>query len=118
MCRLSWFMDPGGWGKAAAVGLYFIFPRICTLSLTGIIEVPKASCYDEMAPSSLCQSPPSVGTKASPSQIPLNNNTKHPYDSYDNKVQEDLRGGLDRMTQQDDANIFTLHSSLIFLDNP
>ncbi|KAL6052400.1 hypothetical protein STEG23_015787, partial [Scotinomys teguina] len=33
MCRLSWFLDPGGWGKAAAVGLYFIFPEICTLSL-------------------------------------------------------------------------------------
>ncbi|KAL6076083.1 hypothetical protein STEG23_029787 [Scotinomys teguina] len=33
MCRLSWFLDPGGWGKAAAVRLYFIFPEICTLSL-------------------------------------------------------------------------------------
>ncbi|KAL6093299.1 hypothetical protein STEG23_011915 [Scotinomys teguina] len=33
MCRLSWFLDPGGWGKAATVGLYFIFPGICTLSL-------------------------------------------------------------------------------------
>ncbi|KAL6053008.1 hypothetical protein STEG23_023179 [Scotinomys teguina] len=33
MCRLSWFMDPGGWSKAAAVGLYFIFLGICTLSL-------------------------------------------------------------------------------------
>ncbi|KAL6085597.1 hypothetical protein STEG23_013111 [Scotinomys teguina] len=33
MCRLSWFLDPGGWGKAAMVGLYFIFLRICTLSL-------------------------------------------------------------------------------------
>ncbi|KAL6067164.1 hypothetical protein STEG23_015990 [Scotinomys teguina] len=33
MCQLSWFLDPGGWGKAAAVGLYFIFPGICTLSL-------------------------------------------------------------------------------------
>ncbi|KAL6033099.1 hypothetical protein STEG23_001111 [Scotinomys teguina] len=33
MCRLSWFLDPGGWGKTAAVGLYFIFPGICTLSL-------------------------------------------------------------------------------------
>ncbi|KAL6059825.1 hypothetical protein STEG23_005935 [Scotinomys teguina] len=29
----SWFLDPGGWSKAAAVGLYFIFPGICTLSL-------------------------------------------------------------------------------------
>ncbi|KAL6080844.1 hypothetical protein STEG23_037090 [Scotinomys teguina] len=33
MCLLSWFLDPGGWGKAADVGLYFIFPGICTLSL-------------------------------------------------------------------------------------
>ncbi|KAL6029853.1 hypothetical protein STEG23_037661, partial [Scotinomys teguina] len=33
MCRLSWFLDPGGWSKAAVVGLYFIFPGICTLSL-------------------------------------------------------------------------------------
>ncbi|KAL6037854.1 hypothetical protein STEG23_036893 [Scotinomys teguina] len=29
----SWFLDPGGWSKAATVGLYFIFPGICTLSL-------------------------------------------------------------------------------------
>ncbi|KAL6093332.1 hypothetical protein STEG23_036212 [Scotinomys teguina] len=28
-----WFLDPGGWSKAAAVRLYFIFPGICTLSL-------------------------------------------------------------------------------------
>ncbi|KAL6043348.1 hypothetical protein STEG23_034591, partial [Scotinomys teguina] len=33
MCRLSWFLDPGGWSKTATVGLYFIFPGICTLSL-------------------------------------------------------------------------------------
>ncbi|KAL6086645.1 hypothetical protein STEG23_000213, partial [Scotinomys teguina] len=33
MCRLSWFLDPGGWSKNATVGLYFIFPGICTLSL-------------------------------------------------------------------------------------
>ncbi|KAL6087445.1 hypothetical protein STEG23_020957 [Scotinomys teguina] len=33
MCRLSWFLDPGGWSKAAMVGLYFNFPGICTLSL-------------------------------------------------------------------------------------
>ncbi|KAL6069439.1 hypothetical protein STEG23_009792, partial [Scotinomys teguina] len=32
MCRLSWFLDPGGWSKTAAVELYFIFPGICTLS--------------------------------------------------------------------------------------
>ncbi|KAL6068074.1 hypothetical protein STEG23_001427 [Scotinomys teguina] len=34
MCRLSWFLDPGGWSKTAAVELYFIFPGICTLSLS------------------------------------------------------------------------------------
>ncbi|KAL6033225.1 hypothetical protein STEG23_000034, partial [Scotinomys teguina] len=31
--RLSWFPDPGGWNKTTSVGLYFIFPGICTLSL-------------------------------------------------------------------------------------
>ncbi|KAL6084645.1 hypothetical protein STEG23_003924 [Scotinomys teguina] len=31
----SWFLDPGGWSKTAAVSLYFIFPGICTLSLHG-----------------------------------------------------------------------------------
>ncbi|KAL6040651.1 hypothetical protein STEG23_002123 [Scotinomys teguina] len=30
---LSWFLDPGGWSKTTSVGLYFIFPGICTLSL-------------------------------------------------------------------------------------
>ncbi|KAL6091635.1 hypothetical protein STEG23_002873 [Scotinomys teguina] len=39
MCRLSWFLDPGGWDKAAAVGLYFIFPGICTLSLIPMILI-------------------------------------------------------------------------------
>ncbi|KAL6076079.1 hypothetical protein STEG23_029783 [Scotinomys teguina] len=29
-----WFLNPGGWSKTAAVSLYFIFPGICTLSLT------------------------------------------------------------------------------------
>ncbi|KAL6037140.1 hypothetical protein STEG23_007445, partial [Scotinomys teguina] len=33
MCRLSWFLDPGGWSKTAVVGLYFIFPGIYTMSL-------------------------------------------------------------------------------------
>ncbi|KAL6090672.1 hypothetical protein STEG23_023456, partial [Scotinomys teguina] len=32
-CRLSWFLDPRGWNKTAAVRLYFIFPGICTLFL-------------------------------------------------------------------------------------
>ncbi|KAL6049831.1 hypothetical protein STEG23_009934 [Scotinomys teguina] len=36
MWRLSWFLDPGGWSKTAAVRLYFIFPGICTLSLVGV----------------------------------------------------------------------------------
>ncbi|KAL6039428.1 hypothetical protein STEG23_013002, partial [Scotinomys teguina] len=36
MCRLSWFLDPGGWSKTATVGLYFIFPGICTLSLVSV----------------------------------------------------------------------------------
>ncbi|KAL6085390.1 hypothetical protein STEG23_038247 [Scotinomys teguina] len=39
--RLSWFLDPGGWSKTAAVGLYFIFPGICTLSL-------RYECDDKM----------------------------------------------------------------------
>ncbi|KAL6061989.1 hypothetical protein STEG23_022295 [Scotinomys teguina] len=32
MCWLSWFLDPGGWSNTTTVGLYFIFPGICTLS--------------------------------------------------------------------------------------
>ncbi|KAL6085160.1 hypothetical protein STEG23_014877, partial [Scotinomys teguina] len=43
MCWLSWFLDPGGWSKTAAVRLYFIFPGICTLSLVHkIIQEVKA----------------------------------------------------------------------------
>ncbi|KAL6040598.1 hypothetical protein STEG23_001938 [Scotinomys teguina] len=38
MCRLSWFLDPGGWSKTAVVRLYFIFPGICTLSLNTATE--------------------------------------------------------------------------------
>ncbi|KAL6078279.1 hypothetical protein STEG23_006536 [Scotinomys teguina] len=45
MCRLSWFLDVGGWGKAAVVGLYFIFPGICTLSLGPVQKV--LSCANE-----------------------------------------------------------------------
>ncbi|KAL6074783.1 hypothetical protein STEG23_019089 [Scotinomys teguina] len=41
MCRLSWFLDPGGWSKTAAVGLYFIFPGICTLSLLSFASEPQ-----------------------------------------------------------------------------
>ncbi|KAL6091203.1 hypothetical protein STEG23_023463 [Scotinomys teguina] len=47
MCRLSWFLDPGGWGKAAVVGLYFIFPGICTLSLVILVKGsfdPQSDC--------------------------------------------------------------------------
>ncbi|KAL6032026.1 hypothetical protein STEG23_027143 [Scotinomys teguina] len=36
MCQLSWFLDPGSRSKATVVGLYFIFPVICTLSLIRI----------------------------------------------------------------------------------
>ncbi|KAL6055217.1 hypothetical protein STEG23_034123 [Scotinomys teguina] len=39
MCRLSWFLDPGGWSKTATVGLYFIFPGICTLSLVSVPQI-------------------------------------------------------------------------------
>ncbi|KAL6064652.1 hypothetical protein STEG23_030349 [Scotinomys teguina] len=38
MYRLSWFLDPGDWSKAAVVGLYFIFPGICTLSLASSLS--------------------------------------------------------------------------------
>ncbi|KAL6074596.1 hypothetical protein STEG23_028661, partial [Scotinomys teguina] len=34
-----WFLDPGGWSKTAVVGLYFIFPKICTLSLHPVNEL-------------------------------------------------------------------------------
>ncbi|KAL6089140.1 hypothetical protein STEG23_010242 [Scotinomys teguina] len=38
-CSLkNWFLDPGGWSKTAAVGLYFIFPGICTLSLLASVD--------------------------------------------------------------------------------
>ncbi|KAL6068861.1 hypothetical protein STEG23_036942 [Scotinomys teguina] len=45
MCRLSWFLDPGGWGKAAVVGLYFIFPGICTLSLWKLVLWCRGHVY-------------------------------------------------------------------------
>ncbi|KAL6084927.1 hypothetical protein STEG23_036236, partial [Scotinomys teguina] len=52
MCLLSWFLDPGGWSKAATVGLYFIFPGICTLSLTqgteGIRECSEILAVGQM----------------------------------------------------------------------
>ncbi|KAL6088134.1 hypothetical protein STEG23_014572, partial [Scotinomys teguina] len=35
----SWFLDPGGWSKTAAVSLYFIFPGICTLFLMENITI-------------------------------------------------------------------------------
>ncbi|KAL6083148.1 hypothetical protein STEG23_014135 [Scotinomys teguina] len=44
MCRLSWFLDPGGWSKTAAVGLYFIFPGICTLSLELTLDSSEGVC--------------------------------------------------------------------------
>ncbi|KAL6038504.1 hypothetical protein STEG23_017576 [Scotinomys teguina] len=39
--RPPWILDPGGWSKVAAVGLYFIFPGICTLSLLEYLSAPK-----------------------------------------------------------------------------
>ncbi|KAL6084522.1 hypothetical protein STEG23_028880 [Scotinomys teguina] len=45
MCQLSWFLDPGGWSKAAAVRLYFIFPGICTLSLDTKSTIKKISDF-------------------------------------------------------------------------
>ncbi|KAL6091377.1 hypothetical protein STEG23_027115, partial [Scotinomys teguina] len=43
-----WFLDPGGWSKTTAVRLFFIFPGICTLSLTATMldcccEIPSDS---------------------------------------------------------------------------
>ncbi|KAL6081509.1 hypothetical protein STEG23_003220, partial [Scotinomys teguina] len=40
---VSWFLDPGDWSKAASIGLYFIFPGICTLSLVLCIHVMASS---------------------------------------------------------------------------
>ncbi|KAL6047649.1 hypothetical protein STEG23_005493, partial [Scotinomys teguina] len=34
MCLLSWFLDPGGCSEITAVGLNFISPGLCTLSLS------------------------------------------------------------------------------------
>ncbi|KAL6049613.1 hypothetical protein STEG23_012427 [Scotinomys teguina] len=39
MCRFSWFLDSGGWSQTTAVGLCFIFPGICTLSLESVMTV-------------------------------------------------------------------------------
>ncbi|KAL6039356.1 hypothetical protein STEG23_029016 [Scotinomys teguina] len=36
-----WFLDPGGWSNTTAVGLYFIFPGICTLSLEDLAKCAK-----------------------------------------------------------------------------
>ncbi|KAL6051089.1 hypothetical protein STEG23_024596 [Scotinomys teguina] len=41
-----WFLDPGGWSKTAAVGLYFIFPGICTLSLRTVCKIPSCASLD------------------------------------------------------------------------
>ncbi|KAL6087024.1 hypothetical protein STEG23_036105, partial [Scotinomys teguina] len=49
MCRLSWFLDPGGWSKTAVVGLYFIFPGICTLSLELLVEPSHDELIDRFA---------------------------------------------------------------------
>ncbi|KAL6092677.1 hypothetical protein STEG23_038232 [Scotinomys teguina] len=41
-----WFLDPGGWSKTAAVSLYFIFPGICTLSLSEVVTT-QTLCKEE-----------------------------------------------------------------------
>ncbi|KAL6059504.1 hypothetical protein STEG23_011418 [Scotinomys teguina] len=52
MCRLSWFLDPGGWNKAV-VGLYFIFPGICTLSLNSPFQLflQQTGCFPKYSSS-------------------------------------------------------------------
>ncbi|KAL6038775.1 hypothetical protein STEG23_010298, partial [Scotinomys teguina] len=64
MCRLSWFLDPGGWSNTVAVGLYFIFPGICTLSL---VQIDLRSTYlqNERSPKEifLQERPPTQGTR-------------------------------------------------------
>ncbi|KAL6051613.1 hypothetical protein STEG23_028704, partial [Scotinomys teguina] len=68
MCRLSWFLDPGGWSKAVAIGLYFIFLGICTLSLDALSVkpfrqvVPQTGCgnmvrYGKFGPLNLTEQP-------------------------------------------------------------
>ncbi|KAL6080885.1 hypothetical protein STEG23_003437, partial [Scotinomys teguina] len=47
MCQFSWFLDPGGWSKATVVGLYFIFPGLCTLSLHGFLQT--CVCHTSIA---------------------------------------------------------------------
>ncbi|KAL6086930.1 hypothetical protein STEG23_029865 [Scotinomys teguina] len=51
-----WFLDPGGWSKTAAVSLYFIFPRICTLSL------PVGSERTEMRMQQMCSGSETQGS--------------------------------------------------------
>ncbi|KAL6093898.1 hypothetical protein STEG23_005668, partial [Scotinomys teguina] len=55
MCRLSWFLDPGGWSKTALVGLYFIFPGICSLSLV-VSMGSSTNAHSEQIP----MSPPGI----------------------------------------------------------
>ncbi|KAL6048966.1 hypothetical protein STEG23_028090, partial [Scotinomys teguina] len=66
MCRLSWFLDPGGWGKAAVVGLYFIFPGICTLSLMLTQDIVPISTF-EMA---VCDTYYEIGRTVINSEVP------------------------------------------------
>ncbi|KAL6032036.1 hypothetical protein STEG23_026611, partial [Scotinomys teguina] len=74
MCRLSWFLDPGGWSKAAAAGLYFIFPGICTLSLVNTSsssdQVNTSSSSDQVNMSS---SSDLVNTSSSSDQVNTSN---------------------------------------------
>ncbi|KAL6077224.1 hypothetical protein STEG23_037679 [Scotinomys teguina] len=88
MCQLSWFLDPGDWNKTAAVGLYFIFPGICTLSLSwchvcpGVIS-PGVISPGVISPGVMCQSWchvnkrmfPVVSLKEDPFALPLDPDT-------------------------------------------
>ncbi|KAL6032199.1 hypothetical protein STEG23_026908 [Scotinomys teguina] len=57
--RLSWFLDPGGWSKTAAVGLYFIFPGICTLSLIQVhFKLPVSFSRWNLDTTSSCPTEP------------------------------------------------------------
>ncbi|KAL6083934.1 hypothetical protein STEG23_026595 [Scotinomys teguina] len=53
-----WFLDPGGWSKTAAVSLYFIFPGICTLSLSGFQTAVQKSELQSNIPGNTLSDPP------------------------------------------------------------
>ncbi|KAL6046994.1 hypothetical protein STEG23_037392 [Scotinomys teguina] len=51
----SWFLDPGGWSKAATVRLYFIFPGVCTLSLVSKLRLRKAESLQTEGAETKCE---------------------------------------------------------------